>query len=91
MFSRKKTEFEKALEIIMNTPEGMMVLKYLQTIYVDTTSLHSDALTTGFHLGQKELVLGLMKALRDVRQLDDLKLTHTEQGNQHDRRNAFGE
>lgn len=90
MFNNRRQQYKKALEYIFNLPEGLIVLKNWQNEYVYTSSLTSDALHTGHHLGQKELVLGLLQALRDARQLDELQL-EPEESEVQNGRNAFGE
>ena len=53
-------EYLQALQNIANTADGKTVLAYLQSTYVDVSSISESSEITHYRLGQKELAQQLI-------------------------------
>lgn len=70
MANEEIISFRKALFELFRTPNGEIVLDFLQQSYVDNTCLGQTTEQTFYNLGQKELVQGLIRdAKTDISEL----------------------
>ena len=73
--SKALKNYQAAISRLFNSPDGHAVLAVWREDFVNKQALvPGDSMSTGYLLGQKELVQGFIKHLKDEDVLDDVKL-----------------
>jgi len=67
--------YQAALKRLFDSPDGLIVLATWREDFINTSSLvQGDPISTGYALGQKELVQEFIAHLKDDGRLDDVSL-----------------
>jgi hypothetical protein len=71
MFNNRHKRFTAACKEVFATPQGLTILAYLKSAYMDGSALDKTPEMTYYRLGQKELIQSLVQATDRDEELED--------------------